>query len=197
MIPGDYAGYMIRGNIITEKGKKIIEEAKCRRCHTVGGEGGVKASNLDSSSERLPPDKLLDAIENPNDNMPDFRLDTENLKALMSGLYFYASGSVVMEMTQTVHFIGEEKDGTFHKKCGGCHKALTAEGAAGTYKWGPNLSGIGEKDDYGINGVQWDEELLEKWLRNSRDVKKNSAMPPADLTEEELRSVIRTLTGNR
>ncbi len=195
LIPGKYAAFLIEGGP-AEKGENLIAQARCRRCHTLGGEGALRASSLDSSARRLTSEKILEAVEKPNDNMPDFMFSESGLTALINGIYRAAFSAEEAALTQTVNFTDGKKDKIFEVKCGGCHKALLDEGAEGSRPLGPNLSGVTENEGYRINGELWNGELLEKWLKNPRSVKKNAYMPPIELTEEEIKAAVRALTGS-
>jgi cytochrome c2 len=205
LIRGRFSWWALPGSEPLTRGEKLLETSACRRCHTTGGKGNRLAINLD----RLPPDttaqKIHDSIAAPALFMPDFRLDNPQLSYLVNAVLAGAAqaGRAGAETPQVVHFEkGAHRENAFEKKCGACHKTLTAlHGALGKGDVGPNLSGlftgfypataqVGEQ-----TGARWSADALKKWLENPRQIREQARMRPVPLKQEELDEILELLSA--
>ena len=129
--------------------------------------------------------------------MPDFyfrEVDVTRLvNAILDSSAVYASTS--SKDSRVIHFEEDikDRDNTFNKHCGSCHRVLTQQlGGLGQGDIGPNLSGIFSRFYFNNfkDGKFWDSNGLREWLINPRDVKTNAQMLPIKLTKDELRHLI-------
>lgn len=81
--------------VTAEVGERLVLEHDCRRCHRIGGQGALKAPNLDGVGERYaqpPHDALLRTwLRNPravkqDTVMPAFRLSDSEIEAVIAYL---------------------------------------------------------------------------------------------------------------
>jgi len=202
LIPGKYACFTLPENSVVRDGRRLIDTSGCRRCHETGHQGNRLASDLDASLDKTLPEALTLAIKNPAIFMPDFyfrEVDVTRLvNAILDSSAVYASTS--SEDSRVIHFEEDikDRDNTFNKHCGSCHRVLTQQlGGLGQGDIGPNLSGIFSrfyfksfKDD-----KFWDSKSLRQWLKNPRDIRVNTQMQPVKLTEDELRHLIHIMSS--
>jgi cytochrome c2 len=205
LIRGRFSWWALPGSLPLNRGEKLLESCACRRCHTAGGKGNRLAVNLD----RLPPDttaqKIYHSVAAPALFMPDFRLGDRQLSYLVNVVLAGGAkaGRAGAETPQVVHFEKgtARKENVFEKKCGPCHKALTADfGAQGKGDIGPNLSGlfsefypatarVGEQAN-----ARWSADALKKWLENPRRLRGQTQMRPVPVKKEELDRIIALLS---
>jgi cytochrome c2 len=198
MIAARYARFSLGLASDDREGDRLLDQYACRRCHVIGGRGNRLSVNLDHATARKAPEELERSILKPVGNMPDFHINRSQSVAIVNSLLAAAintPGSAMNSGPQVVHF--DRSDGAgqdiFSKKCGSCHRALTARmGALGSGDAGPNLSGL--MSPYYPQpfkaGTQWTERNLEKWLKNPRAVKPWSTMQPVSLTDVEFRELM-------
>lgn len=195
LIASKYAQYTIGEPSYLNGANNVIEQYSCRRCHISNGRGNRLAVNLDASAARKTPEELLSSIRRPVNNMPDFRLNDEQVtllvNAILAGSQTYTSDA---DAPVAVHFINANKSiiDIFTRTCGSCHRLLSERGGAlGFGDIGPNLSGLfsanypktfrGEK--------AWTFENIKLWLKNPREFKFWAGMRPIKLTEKELKEL--------
>lgn len=201
LIPGRFACFAIPGSPQVEEGKKAMERAGCRRCHTTGGRGMRSAANLDRLPAGTSPQKLFDAIRSPAIFMPEFHFDERQganvVNAVLAGAR--QAGSKGGEVPQVVHFEeqGKGKDDIFGKRCGPCHKALTRRfGGLGKGDAGPNLSGLFSIHYPGAvsDKRRWSAAELKRWVENPRKIREKSQMRPVRLQGEEFERIVAVLS---
>ena len=192
LIPARFVWFRIAGAAPVRRGEKLMEVFACRRCHTSGGKGNRLASNLDRLPAGTTPQEIFDAIKSPAQLMPDFRLDDRQLADLVNAILAGAgkSGRAGKQSPQVVHFEAgrRDPDNIFAKQCGPCHKMLTLRlGGVGKGDVGPNLSGLFSKfyPPAAEGNRRWNAALLGKWLKNPREMRKNSQMRPVPLDKRE------------
>lgn len=178
------------------EGRKLVEAAACRRCHTIDGEGNGLATNLDSVVWKREQDELLTSITQPVENMPVFDLGRGQAEAVIAYLLSGARADVSDEAYR-VQFARDASraPSTFEGKCGDCHRLLTSRGPRGFGRRGPNLSGLltsfyprtatGER--------AWSEKILTDWVANPRAARPNTIMPPVPLSDAELQQVLESI----
>lgn len=197
LIQGEYACFTLPDNSVVRDGRRLIDTSGCRRCHETGHQGNRLASHLDTSLDKTLPEALALAIKNPAIFMPNFYFQesdvTRLVNAILASSAVYVSDS--SETARIIHFEKnkEDSDNTFNKHCGSCHRILTPQlGGLGQGDIGPNLSGIFSRFYFKNfkDGKFWDSKSLRQWLKNPRDIRVNTQMPPVKLTEDELRHLI-------
>jgi len=192
LVAGRFSWHGITGSLPVLRGNKLLEGFACRRCHTTAGKGNRLASNLDRLPAGTTPADLFRSINSPALMMPGFRLEegaaTDLVNAILAGAG--QSGRKGRETPQVVHFESAKagSGNIFEKKCGGCHKMLTAAvGALGKGEIGPNLSGL-LSEFYPATAAgkkRWSAGSLEKWLDNPRQSRPLTQMRPVQLQKEE------------
>jgi cytochrome c oxidase subunit 2 len=76
--------------------------------------------------------------------------------------------------------------------CAGCH-AVRGTTAAGTL--GPDLTHLASRETIGAGTLSMERGPLSGFVRNAQDAKPGAAMPPTELTPEELSAVVDYLMG--
>ena len=197
LIEGKYSYFRIKEDTRVKEGGKIIDDGGCRRCHTIGNTGSLLASNLDISVNEKEINELILNLTEPTAYMPNYYFtDTQKIAVVNTLLnrgfgFDFRSGD-----DYTLVHLNEKTSGNlFSDKCGGCHMMLSKNyGGLGRYNIGPNLSGLFSDFFPHINDVKrWTTENIKQWLKNPRDIKKNTLMPKVELNEEELDNIIRIL----
>lgn len=200
LISARYAGFSLPGSLQVERGKKLLEQFGCRRCHLAGKQGTFLAASLDRLGAKAP-EELAAAIDRPAFSMPEFRFSAPDRDDLVNYLLWLGRDvkSGGKETPVVIHFARKERDGEhpFVKRCGGCHKALTETlGSVGTGAIGPNLSALFTSwyPRFYRTGEPWTAERLREWLKNPRTVRPLAVMPPVALEEGELGRIANLLT---
>jgi len=192
IIAGRFAAFTRAGSSVVEEGRKTVEKTACRRCHIVGGKGNRYAANLDWAPRNATAEELFAAIREPALFMPDFHFSAQKTVALVNTIYAAARtvDSATGDVPVKVHFVDPdtESESTFEKKCGSCHRLLTAHlGGLGVADVGPNLSGLltafypatyPDKKAWTVRG-------LEDWLKNPRKLRQKAQMIPVPLKRDE------------
>lgn len=175
-----------------ERGRKLLDETACRRCHVIGDRGNRLATDLNQSVNLSDPLVLVEAIRDPVLFMPDFHFSDTLLVEVVNALYDAGVGREApdTEVPRVVHFEdrGEQRDNVFLKNCGACHRVLTsALGGLGTGEVAPNLSGLltpSYPPTY-ESEKSWNRDHLKKWLDNPRRSRKLARMPPIQLNDKD------------
>ena len=197
LIQGKYACFSFPDSPVVKDGHRLINTSGCRRCHRTGRKGNALASVLDATLDKTLPETLADAIKNPAIFMPNFYFNESDILKLVNAVL--ASSAVYVsdssETARIIHFEKnkEDNDNTFNKHCGSCHRVLTQQlGGIGQGDIGPNLSGIFSRFYFKNfkDGKTWNSKSLRQWLKNPRDIRINTQMPPVKLTEDELMHLI-------
>jgi len=199
-VKGKYARFAVAAPAELAEWSRRIDQYGCKRCHKTGGVGNRLAADLDNAARQRSPDELAAAVRTPARAMPDFRFSEDRIDEAVNALLAVAvkAKRVSSAERQLVHFDAAElaKKDVFSKKCGSCHKALTARlGALGTGETAPNLSGIfsGFYLEKSFQNASWNREGLDKWIRNPRRLKKEAVMQPVEVTASEFSEIIRIL----
>lgn len=200
LIRGAYAGFTDPRSEQLLAGKKLADQAACRRCHSLAGTGNRLASNLDSLLWTTRPESIRKALVEPALYMPDFRFSAQDLDRLVTAILSggLQTGPPSREPPQIVHFSNREKgqQPVFATKCGGCHKLLSKrDGGLGNSTAGPNLSSLLTRFyPFSFEGDQpWNEERLKRWLKNPREVRPQVIMRPVPLKPEEWDQLLRSI----
>lgn len=200
LIPAELAHFTVPGSRRVEEGKRLAERFGCRRCHNLGGKGTRLAADLDRLAGDDPV-RLFGAIKRPVLFMPDFHFDDRQAAGLVNAVMAFAAKAprpVSGGLPVVVHFASPQQGekNIFEKKCGGCHRLLTArEGALGNGDVAPNLSGL-FTPFYPTPfkpGEPWTPERLGRWLDNPRAVRPDTPMPPVRLSPPEKKQMIEML----
>lgn len=197
LIGGRYAGFTRPDNPVLETGNRLLEQYACRRCHVIGQQGNRLSTDLYQAVLRRAPEDLRRSIRQPVQNMPDFRCTEMQLEALVTAVLAASEqrSNSPSEKPQVVHFdrAGGTARDVFSKKCGSCHRMLTARsGALGSGNSGPNLSGLlSPFYPKTFRGVEmWNDGRLRRWLENPRSVAAGARMQPVILTAAEFRDLV-------
>ena len=198
LLSGRAAGYALAGGEAVTEGRKLVESAACRRCHTIGGQGNRLATNLDHVAWKREQRELMTSITEPVENMPSFDFDRGQAEALIA--FLLSSGRPdASDAAYRVQFARDaaRAPSTFEDKCGGCHRLLTPLGPQGFGRRGPNLSGLFTsfypRTAPGERG--WTEEALTEWVANPRALRPETIMPPVPLSGGELHRIIESVRG--
>jgi cytochrome c2 len=202
LIQGEYACFTLPDSPVVKDGHRLINISACRRCHQTGLKGNTPASNLDATLDKTLPEILAHAIKNPAIFMPNFYFHESDILKLVNAIL--ASSAVYVsdssETARIIHFEKdkEDSDNMFNKHCGSCHRVLTQQlGSLGQGDIGPNLSGL-FSEFYFKNfkdGKPWNASRLKQWLKNPRDIRVNTQMPPIEFTEDNLRHLIHIINS--
>jgi mono/diheme cytochrome c family protein len=199
LLPGKYARFTLGGRAEAGEGERLMDRLACRRCHVSGGRGNALAVSLDAAAARKSGGELALSIRNPVANMPDFRLNEEQITTLVNVIFAGSRGRETHDVAPVrVLFAasGKKSSDVFSTKCGSCHRLLSQRlGAVGTGVTGPNLSGLFTRyyPKTFRNSEAWTSRNLNLWLKNPRETRPWARMLPVTLTEaeaKELASVI-------
>ena len=159
--------------------------------------GNRLASDLDASLDNTLPGDLAHAIQYPAVYMPNFYFNESEIVKLVNAILGSSAvwGPESTDTPKIVYFekSKENRDNTFNKHCGSCHRVLTQQlGGLGQGDIGPNLSGIFSRFYFNNfnDGKSWTADRLKQWLKNPRDVKPHAQMLPIKLTKDELSHLI-------
>ena len=196
LIRGGNASFRFDEHSYVLKGKEVIKNAGCRRCHVIGGKGNLLSANIDISVKNNNMDEILKSIKHPVEYMPDFHFDDDQINIIVTALLNEGFDEITRMDYVVVHFEEEKGDKSlFSKKCGNCHKIISnPSGGLGNGRVGPNLSGLYSEYFPNISGIDiWSKEKLKGWLRNPRDIKKTTDMPVLELQSNELKEILEIL----
>lgn len=75
-------------DVSPETGAALVEKYDCRSCHVIGGQGALKAPNLDEAANRQGEDALYGWLANPrrmkaNTAMPNFHLSDSEIHSIL------------------------------------------------------------------------------------------------------------------
>lgn len=196
LLSGRAAEHRLRNGPAVSEGRRLVEAAACRRCHTIGAGGNRLATNLDNVAWKREQPELMTSITEPVENMPVFDFDRGQAEALIAFLLSRARSDASDEAYR-VQFARDASlaPSTFEDKCGGCHRLLTSLGPRGSGKRGPNLSGLLTSfyPETAPGERAWTERLLADWVANPRALRPNTVMPPVPLSEAELQQVLESI----
>ncbi len=198
LIAARYSAFTLDGSAVVERGQQRLKDYACRRCHISDNKGNRLAANLDLAPRYSKPEELDEAIKTPVLFMPEFHFTEQHRTELINALLDGARRSKFPEgeVPGVIHFEGEGApvERLFEKHCGGCHRVLTAQfGGLGSGLIGPNLSGLFTESylaNFSAEGLRWNRENLEKWLKNPRKFRPLSQMPPVSLKADELEKLV-------
>jgi len=202
LIEGKYACFTLPENSDVKEGRRMIDASGCRRCHKTGNQGNRLAADLDASLDKTLPEDLAQAIISPAIFMPDFYFNAPDVVKLVNAILGSSAvwGPESGETPKIIYFEKnkEDRNNTFNKYCGSCHRVLTQQfGGLGHGDIGPNLSGIFSRFYFKNfkDGKSWDANRLKQWLNDPRDIRGNAQMLPVRLTEDELGQLIHILSS--
>ncbi|RMG81604.1 MAG: cytochrome c [Chloroflexi bacterium] len=74
-----------------QTGEQLVSDYNCRRCHTIGGTGAIKAPDLENVTNRLTVEEIRAVLINPsaeraNSPMPNFFLSDSEIVAIIAYL---------------------------------------------------------------------------------------------------------------
>ena len=180
------------------EGGRLIDQASCRRCHRIAGTGNQLATDLDRVVWDRSQSDLRRAITAPTEHMPRFGVTVDQADDALAYLLNVARARRDPGPYR-VYFTRSPAPATraFEKHCGGCHRALTAEGALGSASGGANLSGLltPHYPQTAPGGVAWSVPALRDWIRNPRQARAGAIMPPLRLTDGEVTDLVAQLGG--
>jgi mono/diheme cytochrome c family protein len=193
--PGKYSRFTLGNQVEIKEGERLMDRLACRRCHVSGGRGNPLAVSLDAASRKTGGELAL-SIRRPVTNMPDFRLNEDQITTLVNAVFAGSQGRETNDSAPVrVHFntSGKKNPDIFSTKCGSCHRILSQRlGAVGTGEIGPNLSGLFtryypqtfRKDE------AWTAANLNLWLRNPQETRPWARMLPVTLTGAETKDLV-------
>jgi mono/diheme cytochrome c family protein len=196
LLPGKYARFTVADRAEAGEGERLMERLACRRCHVSRGRGNSLAVSLDAAAARKTGGELALSIRRPVANMPDFRLDEDQITTLVNAVIAGSRGRRTDESAPVrVHFAtsGKKNPDIFTAKCGGCHRLLSQRlGAVGAGEVGPNLSGLLTKyyPKTFRNDEAWTPRNLNLWLKNPRETRPWARMLPVTLTGAESKELV-------
>ena len=178
------------------QGAALIEQAACRRCHTIDGTGNAQATEPGAVAWTRSQDELLAAIERPVDQMPRFGFDRRQAETLIAYLIATRRRAGAHDAYR-VRFSGEKaiRSSPFEERCGPCHRMLTPAGALGAGADGPNLSGLFTRfyPATAQGDRRWSPQSLRTWLSNPRAVRPATTMPPGHPTDDDIAAIVAQL----
>ncbi len=199
LLSGKAAEHGLASGPAVSEGRRLVEAAACRRCHTIGGEGNRLATNLDHVVWKREQPELMASITEPVENMPVFDFDRGQAEALIAFLLSSARPDASDEAYR-VQFARDaaRTPSTFEDKCGGCHRLLTSLGPQGFGRRGPNLSGLLTPfyPKTAPSERAWTEKVLTDWVANPRALRRETVMPPVPLSEADLQEVLASFRGS-
>jgi len=187
-----FSAFTLPDSPVVKRGKKLMEQMACRRCHISGGKGNKYAANLDWSPQNSTAEELLNAVREPALFMPDFHFSEAQVVQLVNVIYANSreTGQPEEEIPVLIHFEAPQpgEKSVFEKECGSCHRMLTKHkgGLGGSYM-GPNLSGL-LTEFYPKTYPEekaWTVQRLKDWLTNPRKPLKNARMAPVNLNDKD------------
>jgi len=198
LVPARYSYFRMEESTAVRRGGELLGDFGCRRCHVSGEKGNRLSSDLDTLPFRSSPERIADAIRAPACYMPDFRFGEEQIAALVNAILAASGkkGKPAGETPVRVHFEEDGGEEVFSRRCGPCHKALTAgHGGMGKGNIGPNLSGLfsPEYPKTDAQGKPWSVERLRVWTANPRKERPAARMPPVGLEKGEFPRVLERL----
>jgi len=197
LIGSQYAHFNFPESLEVKGGHNLVEKFACRRCHRIAREGNTLAANLDLSLRKNLPQALADTIKNPAVYMPNFYFLETDITKLVNAI-LDSGAAVESEYNQSprlIHFEeGKQNDeNPFAKYCGTCHRVLSkAFGGLGRRNIGPNLSGLLTRfypQNYKAK-TSWNPSGLKQWLKNPRNIRPNTQMPPVGLNSDEFANIL-------
>lgn len=204
LIGGDYASFREGSSTGVIRGRQMIKEFGCRRCHVTEGKGNNLAANLDAAVHDRSPAELAEAIRNPASYMPNFGLADSQMIPLVTALLFgghaRTEDGTLPERLLLVHFEGIEsgpEQDVFTKNCGSCHRVLTADnGGLGQGEIAPDLSGLlSEFYPALVDGREpWTEKTFQEWMQNPRSKRPDTSMRPIKLDPKEYEKLLQILS---
>ncbi|GAB4457829.1 MAG: hypothetical protein Kow0070_10570 [Anaerolineales bacterium] len=89
--PRWYLNLTQRVEVTPQAGAALVEKHDCRSCHIIGGQGALKAPNLDDAVKRESEETLFNWLANPrrmraNTAMPNFHLSDSEIQAIIAYL---------------------------------------------------------------------------------------------------------------
>ena len=201
LIAARFAAFTIEDSPVARRGEQLLKDYACRRCHVSAGKGNRLAASLDLAQGFSTPEELAEAIRSPVLFMPEFHFTevqlVELVNAILGGAWRVAASPG--ESPAVIHFEGEgaSEELRFEKHCGGCHRVLTSLlGGLGDGLVGPNISGLFTEfyfENFGDENHRWTVENLQKWLKNPRQVRPLTQMPPVRLEPADFEQLSREL----
>jgi len=190
LYPARYSYFRMEESAVLRRGGKLPGDFGCRRCHVSGEKGNRLSSDLDTLPFRSSPERIAEAIRVPAYYMPDFRFSEEQIAAVVNAILAASGkkGKPAGETPVRVHFEEDGGEDVFSRRCGPCHKALSARyGGMGKGNIGPNLSALfsAEYPKPDRKGKTWSPERLRAWIANPRKERPAARMPPVPLKEED------------
>ena len=192
---GKYVRFTLGDTVRNGVNERLLEQFACRRCHVSAGRGNRLAVSLDAAVSRKSTAELVHSLRQPATNMPDFKLDEEQITTLLNAIYSGSQGRTTdVTAPVKIHFttFTKKNNDTFTTKCGHCHRILSERlGSVGAVDIGPNLSGLLTVyyPKTFKNSVAWTVQNLADWLKNPRAIRPWANMQPLVLTATEMNEI--------
>ena len=178
-------------------GREIVNNSHCRRCHYIENKGNFIAVNLNNSGYENIGEYLFKMIKNPVEFMPNFEFDNETVYKIVKYILFNSNNVSIKQNPYPV-FMKSSQKSVFKELCSGCHNIISKKtGPVAGKNIGPNLSGL-FSGFYPVDFIKpkspkWDNETLKKWILNPRNYKKNSTMPPLEISKSDLEKLLKEI----
>lgn len=199
LLTGRAAEHILSAGKAVTEGRRLVEAAACRRCHTIGGLGNRLATNLDGAVWKREQRELTTSITQPVLNMPVFDFDREQSEAVIAYLLSGARPDPAGDAYR-VQFAqnASRAPSTFDDKCGGCHRLLTSLGPQGSGRRGPNLSGLFTPfyPKTAPGDRSWSEKAVTDWMANPRAGRREAIMPPVPMNVAEVQQILGSIRAS-
>ena len=187
-------------------GKKIFAEARCITCHTVEGKGNGSAPELSKVATSATRGWLLAFLRDPHafnarTRMPQYAFsetDARDVVAYLEDeLRDFDAPKDVLEPLRVNLTLAEKGEKAFRLR--GCFACHGSEGATATERFGPDLSGIGDKKASSLDFGKRDDlpRTSPAWLSAKLAAPHSFApglkMPSFDFSPEDSQAVVTAL----
>ncbi|MEK7699310.1 MAG: c-type cytochrome, partial [Planctomycetota bacterium] len=181
-------GKEVRGGERLWQGRRLFEELGCYGCHETAGFGTDKqrmiGPGLKNIKDKVKAGWLAAWIKDPKvfrptTRMPDFRLTEEESQAIAAYLWQHVEGKGI---ANEIPSFDEEQlsQGNFAFEQAGCMACHTSDEKETTKGFGPHLSRISEKLNYGY---------LVEWIMNPKGKEPLTRMPGFRLNQDKARLI--------
>ena len=199
----DATAFDVKG-IEHHPGEALVEKIGCLNCHSLDGQGGQVAPDLNHVHERLHENWLFMFLKEPYDirplgyipysgiRMPNLRLSDEEAKAIANYLSTLNEHEIRRRTHLTQHLNRREnlkedvqkgQELVQQQPCLNCH---SIRGKGG--KVGPDLSDV---------GTRLQPAFIYLWIENPQSFEPNTLMPNLGLNDEQLYPLTRYLMSLR
>jgi cytochrome c1 len=196
LLTGAAAWHLSAASPEVRAGAALVEQAACRRCHVIAGEGNGLATDLGAVVWSRSQQDLRGALDRPADSMPWFGFAPRQADRVIAYLLATRRPAAGRDAYR-VRFLGAgtRPRSPAEQRCGPCHAALTPSGPLGRARDAPNLSGLFTPyyPATGPRGQRWTPDSVRAWIANPRAWRPGTTMPPVSVTDAEVAEIVRQL----